>query len=34
LKFPSLRVSKHTHPSGSPFMLDRFKGEKPMQVHR
>ncbi len=34
LKFPSASVNEHTLASGSPFVLDRLKGERPMQVHR
>ena len=33
LKFPIGSVNRHTLPLGSPFLLDRFKSEPPMQVH-
>ena len=33
LDFPFGGVSRHTPSLGSPFVLDRFKGETPMQVH-
>ena len=34
LDFPIGGVSRHTPSLGSPFVLDRFKGERPMHVHR
>ena len=34
LEFPLVGANKHAPSAGSPFLLDRFKGEKPMQVHR
>ncbi len=33
LKFPVRHADKQAHRQGSPFLLDRFKGERPMQVH-
>ena len=33
LDFPIGGVNRHTPPLGSPFLLDRFKSETPMQVH-
>ena len=33
LEFPIGSVNRHTLPLGSPFLLDRFKSETPMQVH-
>ena len=34
LAFPIGGANKHAPSQGSPFLLDRFKGETPMQVHR
>ena len=34
LTFPVGGANKHAPPQSSPFLLDRFKGETPMQVHR
>ncbi len=34
LDFPLTGASRHASMIGSPFLLDRFKGERPMQVHR
>ena len=33
LKFPSGGANRHALPSGSPFMRDRLKCERPMHVH-
>ena len=33
LEFPSRSTNRHVLRSGSPFVLDRLKGEPPMQVH-
>ena len=33
LNFPSGSANRHALPSGSPFMHDRFKCERPMHVH-
>ena len=33
LEFPIEGTNRHVHSLSSPFVLDRFKGETPMQVH-
>ena len=33
LAFPLGSESRHPHPQSSPFLPDRFKGERPVQVH-
>ena len=33
LEFPSESANRHAIPSGSPFMHDRLKCERPMHVH-
>ena len=33
LAFPLGSESRHPHPQSSPFVPDRFKGERPVQVH-
>lgn len=34
LDFPAQGAEGQAHGASSPFVLDRLKGEKPMQVHR
>ena len=34
LEFPREDANRHASSCGSPFLLDRFKSERPMQVHR